>query len=540
LALRNQITLWQNKLLNKRNLIPVITVFAFFFIFILIGLFIYKDYGVSGDEQIDYVRGQINYNRFSGGSLAEFQQGCQYHDTICYYPPFFSMLLYWYAPTGDSQAIYWRRHQLTFAFFVLAVFIFFLVGKKIFKDWKMGLLGTMFLIISPRIFAHSFYNPKDIPCLGAYVIAMYTLLWLLEKKNVLTALLHGLATGVLCSIRTPGLIMIPITFFFYFFDLFLSKAGWRSYLKAGALLITSMIAAAALVYWLTPMLYTDPIANYIKTFNIMQRYPWNGNQFYLGQNVQGTVPWHYPLVWFAISSPVGYQVLFGLGAVVLLARTIQAKTRQHFQSLRDFYLAGACGVLPLAIVILMKSTLYNGDRQLFFVYPGLLLVALFGFQFLIEKIRQKTLHWRSVAAILLIASLASPLYFMVRYHPYEYLYFNFLAGSKMSIIKDRFGFDAWGVSIMDGLKYIARTDPGKHISVSVPGAFNSGWYLLSPTDRDRLNLTTDLPPDYVIITYGNPTVIAPEGKLVYSIRVGDADILSVYKMDVKLEKVNSP
>ena len=56
---------------------------------------------------------------------------------------------------------------------------------------------------------------------------------------------------------------------------------------------------------------------------------------------------------------------------------------------------------------------------------------------------------------------------MIRYHPYEYTYFNFLAGSKMSIIKERFGLDAWGVSVMDGLKYIARTDPGQKIYVQV-------------------------------------------------------------------------
>ena len=168
-------------------MIPVVCVSIFFFVFVLCGSLIYKDYGISLDEQIDYIRGQINYERFSGGSLADFQKACQYNHTICYYPPSFSMLLYWYAHSGDSQAIYWARHQLTFDFFAFSVFIFFLVGKKIFKDWRLGLLGALFLIVSPRIFAHSFYNPKDIPCLSAYIIAIYTMLLLLEKKNVFTA-----------------------------------------------------------------------------------------------------------------------------------------------------------------------------------------------------------------------------------------------------------------------------------------------------------------------------------------------------------------
>jgi len=539
--LPQRVTGWKNKVFDKRNLVPVVTVFIFFFVYVLGGSFIYKDYGVSSDEQIDYMRGQINYNRFIGGSLAEFQQGCQYKDTICYYPPLFSMLLYWYAHTGDSQTIYWARHQLTFTFFAFSVFIFFLIGKKIFKDWKLGLLGSLFLIISPRIFAHSFYNPKDIPCLSAYLITIYTLLLLLEKKNVFTAVLHGMAIGVLCSIRTPGLVIIPITFFFYFFDLFLTKAEWKSYLRACALLITGLIIAAVLMYWFTPILYTDPIANYIKTFYLMKQYPWNGYQLYLGQNVQGKVPWHYPLVWFAISSPIFYLVLFLLGTVILFARTIKSRMRDHFKSMRDFYLAGTCGVLPIIIVILMKSTLYNGNRQLYFVYPALLLVALYGYKFLIDEIRQKILHWQLVMAILLVAGLAYPVYFMVRYHPYEYVYFNSLAGSKMSIIKNRFGFDAWGVSVMDGLKYIARsdprskiyiarTDPSNNNNVGTQGTINLGWFLLPPSDRQRLIFANNQPPDYIIITYGHPTDTAPQGTVVYSIKVGDSDILTIYKI----------
>ncbi len=169
---------------DKKKLIPVAVVSLFFFTYVLLGCLIYKDYGVSADETIDFRRGQVNYNRLMGGSLADFMDQCSQSKTICYYPPAFSMLLYAIAPGGDTQSIYLRRHLLTFAFFAFSVFIFFLIGKKIFKDWKIGLLGALFLIISPRIFAHSFYNPKDLPFLSVYVISIYTLLLFLEKKNI--------------------------------------------------------------------------------------------------------------------------------------------------------------------------------------------------------------------------------------------------------------------------------------------------------------------------------------------------------------------
>jgi hypothetical protein len=529
--LGNKFTLWKKTIFAKKNLIPVITVFLFFFIYVLVGYLIYKDYGMSADERIDYIRGQVNYNRFVGGTLSQFKKGCDQKAAICRYPPLFSMLLYAYAPTGDSQAIYWARHQFTFSFFAFSVFVFFLIGKKIFKDWRFGLLGSLFLIISPRIFAHSFYNPKDIPFLSAYVIAIYTLLLFLEKKNILTAILHGIAIAVACSIRTPGLIIIPITFFFYLFDLFLSRDKWKSYLKAGLLLLFSCIIAAGLVYWFTPKLYKNPIATYIQIFNIMKQYPWNDYQLYMGQNITNQIPWHYSIVWFSISSPIFYLVLFGLGCMTLVIRTLRSRIRDHFRSMRDLYLVGACGVLPIITVILMKSNLYTDNRQMYFVYPPLLLISVYGFKVLIDKIRQKTLHWQLWATLLLIVGLAYPVYFMIRYHPYQYTYFNFLAGPNMSTIKERFTLDAYGVSVIDGLKYIARTDPAKNINVKII-KFTAGSFLLPASDQQRLNVVNPPTPDYIIETYRYyPIQKVTGGKVVYSIKVGDTDILTVYKMN---------
>ena len=127
-------------LIDKKNVIPALVVFFFFCAYILVGYLVYKDYGVSADEGNDFLRGKANYARAKGGSLSAFNDACSLMENVCYYPPLFSMFLYRVAPTGDLQAIYWRRHQATFAFFVFSVFIFFLIGKKIFKDWKLILL----------------------------------------------------------------------------------------------------------------------------------------------------------------------------------------------------------------------------------------------------------------------------------------------------------------------------------------------------------------------------------------------------------------
>jgi hypothetical protein len=538
--------------LDKKKLIPIAVVTLFFFAYIFMGSQIYKDYGVSSDEPTDYLRGFINYQRLTGGSLDQFHASCYTtaNKNVCYYPGLFDMLLFRVAPYGDpssnllfhqgawdgkstnTQNIYLETHKVTFAFFAFAVFVFFLIGRKIFKDWKIGLLGALFLIISPRIFGNSFFNPKDIPFLSAYIISIYTLLLFLDKKNIFMAVLHGIATAAACSIRTPGIIIIPITFFFLFFDLFLSKESWKNYLKAAGLLLSFLIVSAGLIVLFNPILYTDPIGNYIKVFNIMKHYPWRGTQFYLGHNIGNIIPWHYSIVWFSVSSPILYLLLFVIGMGALITKTVRTRMRAHFQALRNIYVAAACAILPIFTVIVEKSTLYTNNRQMYFCYPPLLLISLYGFVKLVEYLKKRTIRWQVWVGVVLVLGLAYPVYFMVRYHPYENFYFNALAGSEMSIIKQRFTLDAWGMTAKDGLEYILATDPSKDITINFLDGVPRSILMLPESDQNRLHINTADKPMYLINEYHYfPIKEVPGGSVYYSIKIGDTDILTVYKMD---------
>ena len=536
---------------DKKKLIPVASVSLFFLVFLLVGYLVYRDYGLSTDEPTSYLRGMFDYQRMMGGSLAQVQSECakMENPNICYYPPFFDMVLYRLAPYGDNgpillhkgnllgpgintQKIYFQRHKFTFAFFAFSVFIFFLVGKKIFKDWKIGLLGALFLIISPRIFGYSFYNAKDIPFLSAYVISIYTLLLFLEKKNIFLAILHGIATAVLCSIRTPGIIIIPITLFFYLFDLVLAKAAARAYLKAAGNFFAFMFFSTGLFFWFNPVLYTNPIGNFIKTFNIMKQYPWSGYHTYLGQNISNQIPWHYSIVWFSISSPFFYLILFVIGIVVLVVTTLRSRLRTHFQAMRDIYLAAACAILPIVVVILEKSVLYTDNRQMYFCYPALLLISLYGFVKGLEFLKKKIIHWQVWVSAILVLGLAYPVYFMIKYHPYEEFYFNFLAGPSMSADKRDFTLDQWMVTSTDALKYILKTDHTKYITVNFIDGTPRGVFLLPEADQARLIINQEDVPMYVVDGYRYyPTEKIPAGKVYYSIKIGDTDILTIYKMD---------
>jgi hypothetical protein len=182
------------------------------------------------------------------------------------------------------------------------------------------------------------------------------------------------------------------------------------------------------------------------------------------------------------------------------------------------------------MIIVMKSVIYTNNRQMYFCYPPLLLVSLYGFTFLLEKLKQKTIRWQIWASAVLVLGLAYPVYFMIRYHPNQNVYFNFLAGTKMSVIKGRFSLDNWGLSVKQGLEFIARTDASRNIRVQIDGS-DINYQFLPLSDRKRIKLT-DVSPQYIIWFYRyDPLTRIVPGKKVYSVMVGDTDIMSVFKQD---------
>jgi hypothetical protein len=307
----------------------------------------------------------------------------------------------------------------------------------------------------------------------------------------------------------------------------LAKKSWKDYFKGLALFIPIILVAGGLVYWFTPYLYDDPITKYIQVFNLMKNYTWNDHQTYLRVDIRNKIPWHYSLVWFSVSSPPFYVGLFGLGSVVLILRSLRSRLREHFQSLRDMYLVAACGILPILAVIIFKSVIYSDNRQMYFCYPALLLISIYGLRFLIEKLRDINIHWQAWTSVIIILGLAYPAYFMVKYHTRENVFFNFLAGPRMSVVATRFSMDRWGLSSKDVLEYILKTDPDDAIHIRAETGIVKSYSILPKSERDRLIISKKGTAKYFITNDPNPTR-SPGDKIYYTINVFDAPIMTAY------------
>jgi len=80
----------------------------------------------------------------------------------------------------------------------------------------------------------------------------------------------------------------------------------------------------------------------------------------------------------------------------------------------------------LFFIVYEKSNVYSSWRQFLFVYPAIVLLAATGFHFLFEYLKWEYSKW--IAFVFFAALLIHPLKFMVKNHPYYYMYYNQLVG----------------------------------------------------------------------------------------------------------------
>jgi hypothetical protein len=398
-------------------------VFLFFSIYFLVGLSIYRDYGISVDETLQRDLGMASLDYVMSGDYSPllFIRNADHGPAFQVFLQVIEKLL----KLEDTQEIYLMRHLVTFLLFFVAVYFFYLLCRVHFDDDRVALLGALALILSPRIFADSFYNPKDLPFLSLFIISMYTLIRLLDTKSFLAAAAHAFACALLIDIRITGVVMVAITLFANGVDLTGFTADGRRLQRTVKLMAVylAVLIPCVILFW--PFLWHNPLGNFIHSFRSMSHFRWRRFNLYLGNYIQGgtPLPWHYIPLWLIITTPLLYVFLFFVGLSTFLAGFI--KKPLHYisgdQKCRREVLFFLCFSLPLAAVIALHSVLYNGWRQMFFIYPAFLLISMSGSVSIYAFLRRRfdigppILH--SLFAFVIVISCSSVAYSMITNHP---------------------------------------------------------------------------------------------------------------------------
>ncbi len=491
----------------------------FFVIFLTLGLWITPDYGIGWDEDIqrkhgrvawDYVSEQLNlgWERLEPEeNFREYEYN--FHGTI------FQMTAYLVQRQlnlTDYRDVTLVRHYGVFLLFFMSSIFFYHLLKLRFLRWEMALLGTAMLILSPRIFANAFFNVKDLVILSFYIMASFTMIQFLKKKNTSWAIWHGLACALVINARLMGVIVPFLTLIFLTTE-FLQK---RKAFQIKYLLNAGIFGAVAITFTilLWPYLWEKPLANFIAAFSLLSKYNWGGDVLYFNDFINArSLPWHYALGWIHITTPIAYLVLFWIGFLSILRNKLSSVFQKPFaiytndNQMADLAIA-ALFLFPVLIVIIKGSTLYDSWRHLFFIYPPMIYMAIKGvFQLapkpvpFIQFTPTYPNNTRQIIALtILFLEMNVVLNYTVRNHPYQHTYFNVLAGTN---IEKRFDVDYWGVAYQTALRELIKKDERAIIKVrSANYPCDANARMLPKDIRDRIELVWDIKyADYYLTNY---------------------------------------
>ena len=452
---------------SLKIVIPLI----FFLGYLILGNLIVGDYGISWDEPLQrehalvsaqYIKEKLGLpgESFTWQKLGDYP--FRYHGVLFTLPAYgFERLL----GLESFHAIFLLRHRMVFLIFWTGAVAFYFIGLKRFGDWRWAMLAPVFLLVSPRIFAHSFYNPKDLVFLPLYLFATGSLVLFLERRSLWFAALHALTCALAISLRVAAVILPAMTMVFVLLELWNGRFD-RKLLRRFALKLAvylPLVAGLSVGFW--PYLWDQPFVRLAEAFDVMSEYTWQGKGLVRGKFLYGTeLPWYYAPYWMFITTPLFYTFLFFTGLFFILRSIItsladEGRLYRSAAGRMDLVFLGL-SLAPLLAVIVRHSVLYDGWRHLYFIYPGFLLVGIAGLQARFRQARQKERRGertclRPAAGALVILTLAYNLHFMIKYHPHQQVYFNALVlGDKLT----RLDLDYWGNSYRPGLEWLAAYD----------------------------------------------------------------------------------
>ena len=406
----------------------------------------------------------------------------------------------------DEQQIYFFRHLVNFFVCLLGVYAIFRLAERRYCDWRIGLLAATFFILSPRFFPEFFYNSKDLVFLTFFALGANSLIQFVLAPSRMHALIHACITALAINIRIMGILLVAATLAILVVRILRQKSD-RFQILVQLVMYLALTLVLTIAFW--PWLWSNPIENLIEGFQNMAHFRQAMPVWYMGipDIVSNDIPWHYIPVWILVSTPIFYIALFIIG--LSSGIWVLLKSKFFFWSnddqLQDIIFLGLF-LGPIVMVIFLNSVLYNSWRQLFFVYPFFLLIAIKGWytiwSFAWPSISSSVAKLKRYSLVgISVLSLAWTLVWMIQSHPYANFYLNGLAGK---VWYEDFAGDYWGLTNRNTLEFIARNDDRPYVQVAGT-FFLDAESQLNVKDRAKIVRANSIEEaDYLLNDLSNP------------------------------------
>ena len=365
----------------------------------------------------------------------------------------------------NNEKIYYLSCFLSFSIYCLALFFFNKTLIFLTKNKILSFLGTIFLILTPRIFAESFYNITDIFLLSLVIITNYFFLKYLSKPKKKNLYLTCLFCSF-CIITRVSTGIIAVVFLLVYLLKYINKE-----IDIKNLLITNFrffLFICLFYYIFFPYLWKDPF-NFFVLINEMSNFTWNGKILYFGETYFGKeAPGLYQIVMFFFTTPLAYTIIFSIFFSLWTYFVLKKKIKLNYFTFFIIF----CFFSIFLISIFFQQTKYNGWRHIYFVYVYFVTLTFITISE-VSKL-ESFIKFKKFIYFVLILILFQNLYWISKNHPNQYAYFNNL----MNNYHKNFDIDWWGISNKEAIKFIDLIDKRNQIYI-----FSNGPSLRNTTAR---------------------------------------------------------
>ncbi len=398
-----------------------------FFALSLISLFAFpllsRDAGMSGDEELHFNQSEKVYNYFK--TRGDDKSAIHTPGThLKYYGQAFdnltTILIKWFG----IEDVYQFRHLCNSLVGWATIFIAGLLAVSL-AGYRAGFITILLFLVSARFIGHSWNNLKDIPFALGYLASIYFIILFIKaiKKapysyNPPTYNKHCLCYRNTNRRNLTLLLPTPIHGLYFAND----YLGNRNLFTKKVIVKTSLLVIGIIVFAyflgiiLWPFALESPLKNPWISYKSMTQFPTTLRQIFEGQVYwSDQLPWYYLLKYMVLTIPT--VVLAGLWLFVGFSKKIFENKNWIF----TFFLIFSV-VFPLFFIIAGGSNVYGAWRHVIFVYPPLVILSAMGIDIAFTFMKKKNI--KIISLLILLILFTHPLRFMIKNHPYEYLYFN--------------------------------------------------------------------------------------------------------------------
>jgi len=345
-------------------------------------------------------------------------------------------------------------------------------------------------------------------------------IWINVKNRKL--IIAGVFLGLTCSIRTlgpaaGGLIGIYL----------LMKHKKSSF----PMLVAYGLVGALVTYTSWPGLWGSPIRNFLESLSIASDFPWDGKVLFNGITYSlGTHPRRYLPILLSIQFTFPAFIIIIFGFILSIVKIIKRKV--NWMKVAILYL---WFFVPVVLVVIVEPNIYDNFRHFFFLIPPLFTFAAIGLQSVFDHFKRP-----AIQAIVIFLLIMPNIFSLVKLHPYQYVYYNFLTNGVGGAFRE-YEMDYWGTSYREATEYINQIAPqnAKIIVFGAPHLVET--YARADLEIEKYKKGSKLyrfSPTYAILLsrYDKDILLFPEDESIFFVE-RDGAIFAVVK---DLTKTNLP